>query len=214
MSELIYKNDPSTRERARQIVEGGGVIAFRTDTFYGLGVNPLDPFALERLNELKGREGKPILLLISRKSAAERFITDENEAFRHLAEKFWPGALTLVAKARAELPQTLTAGTGTIGVRLPDDEEARALVDACGGALTATSANPAGRTPASEASEVAAYLARGLDLIIDGGSARTDQPSTVLDTSRTPALLIREGVVKRETLAASLEEIGVGLTTL
>lgn len=214
MSEIIYPNHTETRERARRIIENGGIIAYRTDTFYGLGVNPLDPDALERLNDLKGREGKPILILLSRESAAERFIAEGSSAFRHLAEKFWPGALTLVAKARPQLPRTLTAGTGTIGVRLPDDEEARALVEACGGALTATSANPSGRAPASEAAEVAKYFGRGLDMIIDGGSARTDRPSTVLDTAGSPARLIREGVIERGPLEVALREIGVDLATV
>lgn len=211
MSDLIYPNDVETRERASRIIASGGIIAFRTDTFYGLGANPFDPLALERLNELKGREGKPILVLLGRLSVAERFVAGADKIFHHLADRFWPGALTLVAKARPELPQTLTAGTGSIGVRLPEDVDARALVKTCGGALTATSANPSARPPAREASEAADYFGRSLDLIVDGGAAKTDRPSTVLDVSRTPALLIREGVVTQTALAASLKEIGVGL---
>ncbi|HYY94310.1 MAG TPA: L-threonylcarbamoyladenylate synthase, partial [Pyrinomonadaceae bacterium] len=124
-----------------------------------------------------------------------------------LAARHWPGALTLIAQARAEVPELLTAGTGTIGVRLPDDEEARAIVRACGGVLTATSANPAGRAPARNASEVEDYFPRGLGLVIDGGAARTELPSTVLDVSGARARLIREGVVPRGEIEATLKSI-------
>ncbi len=99
----------------------------------------------------------------------------------------------------------MTAGTGTVGVRLPADEEAREIARACGGALTATSANPAGRPPARTAQEVAAYFPRGLALIIDGGPARTESPSTVLDVTGPRPRLIREGVLNRGELEKSLE---------
>src|SRR5262249_39995822 len=112
-----------------------------------------------------------------------------------LAEKFWPGPLTLIGKARPDVPVELTAGTQTLGVRLPGDDNVRALVQACGGALTATSANPTGQSPARDASQVHAYFDEQIDLIIDDGEALTDRPSTVVDVSGSKPKLIREGVI-------------------
>ncbi len=187
---------------ARQIIARGGVIAFRTDTFYGLGADPLNASAVRRIRELKGREeSSPILLLISDLAEAERFIAYQSEIFKKVSERFWPGPLTLVGIARPELPSELTSGTETIGVRLPDHESVRALVRACGGGLTATSANLSRKPPAQSAKDVVDYFPVGLDLIIDGGEVNATKASTVLDVSGERALLIREGAVTREDLA-------------
>jgi len=201
---LIYPDSPETRERAAQVVKGGGLFAFRTDTFYGIGADPFNPSALELVNALKGRDGKPILVLASDAGEAARLVAERTLSFDHLAARHWPGALTLVAKARAAAPELLTAGTGTVGVRLPDDAEAREIVRACGGLLTATSANPAGRPPARTAREVAEYFPDGLGLIVDGGATRTELASTVLDVTAETPRLIREGVVTRAELAETL----------
>src|SRR6266849_6501781 len=113
----------------------------------------------------------------------ERFISVRSRAFDVLAKRFWPGALTLIGQASPQVPDEVTADTGTIGVRLPDDDKVRALARACGGALTATSANPSGAEPARTAEEVASYFAAAVDLIVDGGQARIDRPSTVVDAA-------------------------------
>lgn len=199
------------RERAGAIVRGGGVVAFRTDTFYGLGANPLDAAAVMQINELKGREGKPILVVISDLDVINSLIAERSSFFDLLARNFWPGALTLVARARAGLPEELTAGTATVGVRLPDDENVRALVRECGGALTATSANRAGEMPARSAAEVARAFPAGLDLIVDDGETRADAPSTIVDVSGVRARLIREGVIawrEIESVLAGASESG------
>lgn len=205
---MIRPQDAEAQKLAARIVAAGGVIAFRTDTFYGLGANPFDPAAVRAVNELKGRDGKPVLVLLADASEAARLLDGTPPVFDALAARLWPGPLTLVGKARSELPELLTAGAGTVGVRLPDDEEVRALVRACGGALTATSANPAGLPPARTAREAADYFPEKLGLVIDGGEARTDLPSTVLDLSAAPARLVREGVISRESLAAVLAGLG------
>ncbi|MDQ2922034.1 MAG: L-threonylcarbamoyladenylate synthase [Acidobacteriota bacterium] len=184
-----------------RIISSGGVIAFRTDTFYGLGADPLNRDAVLRIRELKGREdAKPILLLISDASEISRFITKPSEAFQAVAERFWPGPLTLIGIARPELPTELIAETNSIGVRLPDDAHVRALVRACGGALTATSANISGRPPARTAKDVEEYFPSGIDLIIDAGEVTATQPSTVLDLSGPEARLIREGAIRKNDL--------------
>jgi L-threonylcarbamoyladenylate synthase len=208
---LIYPDSAEARERAAGIVAAGGVVAFRTDTFYGLGADPFNVAALNAVNELKGRDGKPILVLLSDAEVAARLLARRSSAFEALAARLWPGALTLVAEARAEVPELLTAGTGTVGVRLPDDREARAIVTACGGVLTATSANPAAQPPARTAAEAADYFPRGLGLVIDGGPARTELPSTVLDVSGARPRLIREGVLPRGEIEATLRSINSSL---
>jgi L-threonylcarbamoyladenylate synthase len=181
---------------AAEIVSRGGVIAFRTDTFYGLGADPFNQDAVRRVKQLKGREdNKPILIVISDYDQLERFITSTSRAFQLLAKKFWPAALTLVGTASSELPPEITAGTKSVGVRLPNDDRVRELVRTCGGALTATSANPSHAAPATTALQVHEYFGEAIDLIVDDGEAQTDRPSTVVDVSQDVPILIREGVI-------------------
>lgn len=206
---MIADDSKSTRERAATLIANGGVLAFRTDTFYGLGADPFNVGALKTIKTLKGREeGKPILVIISDETAAERFLVERSEIFNFVCARHWPGALTIVTRAKADVPRELTAGTETIGVRLPDDEAVRSFVRSCGGALTATSANLSGEPPASTAEQVARAFPAGLSLIVDGGPARTEQPSTVLDLSGPQPRLIREGAVAKDALAETLAAFG------
>jgi L-threonylcarbamoyladenylate synthase len=203
---MLLPDSTEARDRAARVVEAGGVVAFRTDTFYGLGADPFNREALLQIKKIKGREdGKPILVLVSERENVDRFFSELPPQFEIVAEHFWPGALTIVARAQEQLPDELTAGTGTIGVRLPDDEDVRAFVRACGGALTATSANRSGMPPARSAQEVEVYFGKEIDLILDSGPARSEEPSTVLDISQGKPAIIREGVVKREELERILE---------
>jgi L-threonylcarbamoyladenylate synthase len=209
---MIVIDGAETRAQAKKVIAAGGVIAFRTDTFYGLGADPFNRDALRTIKALKGREsGKPILVVVSDAAEVERFIAERTELFDAVSERHWPGALTLVVKARPEVPEELTAMSGTVGVRLPDDAQVRDFVRACGGALTATSANLAGEPPARTAREVARSFPSGLSLIVDGGEARSDKASTVLDVSGGNPRLIREGVVSRRRLQETLQAIGVHL---
>jgi L-threonylcarbamoyladenylate synthase len=125
--------------------------------------------------------------------------------FDLLAERFWPGPLTLIGKAAPEVPDEITAGTKTVGVRLPDDDKVRALVQACGGALTATSANPSSHEPARTAKEAGSYFDEAIDLIVDGGNARSERPSTVVDVCEIEPRLIREGVVAWSEIQATID---------
>jgi L-threonylcarbamoyladenylate synthase len=127
-------------------------------------------------------------------------ITTPSETFERVAEKFWPGPLTIVGAAIAGLPEAITSGTGTVGVRVPAAEQVRELVRECGGVLTATSANPSGREPARTAREVAEYFPNGLDLIVDGGAVTVTQPSTVLDVLTFPLRVVREGAIPRSVI--------------
>jgi L-threonylcarbamoyladenylate synthase len=193
---VIALHSTESLQHAADIVSRGGVIAFRTDTFYGLGADPFNKGAVEKIKQLKGREdNKPILVVISDYDHLDRFIISISTAFQLLARKFWPGALTLIGQANPELPAEITAGTETVGVRLPNNDRVRQLVRACGGALTATSANPSRAAPATSAQQVQEYFIEGLDLIVDDGEAQTDRPSTVIDVSQSEPKLIREGVI-------------------
>ena len=197
---MIQNDNAETRAEAAKIIAAGGVIAFRTDTFYGLGADPLNPAAIRKLRELKGREDtKPILLLISDDDQVDRFI-QQSTFFKLVARDHWPAPLTLIGASLPEVPNELIAGTNSLGIRLPDDDNVRAFVRECGGALTATSANVAGQPPARTATAVANYFPQGLDLIVDGGEVTATEPSTVLDVSRSKPRLVREGAISRDEL--------------
>ena len=197
---MIQKDSEEARIEAARIIADGGVIAFRTDTFYGLGADPFKPSAIRKIRVLKGGDDrKPILLLLSDEDEVDRFI-EQSAFFKQVAHGHWPAPLTLIGASRPEVPSELTAGSRSLGVRLPDDEEVRALVRACGGALTATSANVSGLPPARTAQEVANYFSTGIDLIVDGGEVTASLPSTVLDVSGSEVRLVREGAVSRGEL--------------
>jgi L-threonylcarbamoyladenylate synthase len=209
VSPVPVKDGDEARARAARVVAAGGVIGFRTDTFYGLGADPFNRDAVRRVNDLKGREGgKPILVIISDARDSERYMRGRSGLFDSIAARHWPGALTLVVEAVPEVPEELTAGSGTVGLRLPDDRNVRELVSACGGALTATSANLAGEPPARTAEEVSTSFPSGLDLIIDGGTTTSEKPSTVLALTGERVRLIREGAVSRAALLETLRALG------
>lgn len=195
---MIISQTPESLAEVATVISRGGVIAFRTDTFYGLGADPLNREAVQRIKELKGQEDrKPILIVISDLDQLAKFIAERSPAFDLLADEFWPGPLTLIGKASLDVPDEITAGTGTIGVRLPADDQVRALVRSCGGALTATSANKSGDAPARTAAEVADRFPSGIELIVDGGEVTATLASTVVDLSGPSPKLVREGEIKR-----------------
>ncbi len=204
---MILPDSAETREHAAELIAAGRIVAFRTDTFYGLGADPFNHAAVRALRALKGEAAKPVLVVLSDAEVAARFIAERTVLYAKLSARCWPGALTLVVSARPDVPGELTAQTGTIGLRLPADEEVRALVRACGGALTATSANVAGAPPARTAAEVAQAFPTGLALIVDGGAARTEQPSTVLDVTGERVRLLREGVVSWREIEAMFGDV-------
>lgn len=204
---MIIPQAIETLARIGETIARGGIIAFRTDTFYGLGANPFDRQALEKIKQLKGREDqKPILIVISDREDADRFIAKRSVTFDLLATIFWPGPITLICQADAEVPEEITAGTGTIGVRLPGDDRVRALVKACGGALTATSANPSREKPALSAQEVLVYFGESVDLIVDGGATVTNQPSTVVDVCGDKPHLVREGILPWSKIQSAISQ--------
>ncbi|MBI1845805.1 MAG: threonylcarbamoyl-AMP synthase [Candidatus Rokubacteria bacterium] len=188
--------DDACLGEAAAVLARGGLVAFPTETFYGLGAMALDPAAVRRVVEAKGRpESKPVLLLVDSIAMVERLATEITPAARALMHRHWPGALTLVVRARAEVPVEVTAGTGTVGVRLSPHPVATGLVRALGRPITAPSANPSGSAPPTTAREVLEALAGALDLVLDGGPTAGGAASTVLDVTGDPPRVIRRGPI-------------------
>jgi L-threonylcarbamoyladenylate synthase len=178
----------------------GGIIAFPTDTAYGLGVDPFNDAAVDRLFNVKGRrEAKPILLIVDSVPMAES-VSHPPRNFYEVIEKFWPGPLTLVIPARPQLSVSVTAGTGTIGLRWPVAPFANTLVRRFGCPITATSANRSGEPATITAGEVRSQLGGSLDALIDGGALPARGGSTLLDLTSDPPVLLREGPVSFEAL--------------
>ena len=189
--------DPALIAEAAQMVRAGLVVAYPTDTLYGMAVDPRNGDAVRRLFALKGRAESSALTLIAADLDQVREAAEMSVAAARLAERFWPGPLTIVmAAAPVVAPETL-AGGRTVGVRVPDHAVARALARALGFCITATSANTSGEPPASSAEGVAGSLP-GIDAIIDGGTSRGGAPSTIVDASLTEIALIRDGAVPWE----------------
>ena len=197
----VIRVDPATPDRAALgddalVLARGGVIAFPTETFYGLGARALDGMAIRRIFELKGRpETKPVLLLVDSIAMAEA-VGEVGARARVLMADHWPGALTLVLRARPGLPEEVSAGTGTVGVRLSPHPVALGLVHALASPVTAPSANPSGREPPTTASAVLRYFPDAIDLVLDGGATAGGEPSTVLDTTVDPPRVLRQGAVR------------------
>jgi L-threonylcarbamoyladenylate synthase len=187
---------PAALETATRVLRSGGLVAFPTETFYGLGARALDPVAVARIFEAKGRpETKPLLVLVDSLAMVHRVAGEVPARAHRLMSRYWPGALTLVLLAHADLPTMLTAGTGTIGVRLSGHPVARALVAAAGEPVTAPSANLHGAASPRTADEVILSLGTGVDLVLDAGPTPGGPASTVLDLTRTPAVVLRAGAV-------------------
>lgn len=198
--------EPERLNRIAEVIRQGGVIAYPTDTFYGLGCDPFNSAAVERLFAIKQRErDKPILLIISDPWLVVWLTAERSERFEQLSQHFWPGPLTLVLRASDRLPSALTGETGTIGIRLPDHALCRRIVRAAGGVLTGTSANLSGQPSATTADAVASQLGAVLDLIVDGGKTAGGAPSTVLDVTQDPPRLIRQGAVPTDRLMALMQ---------
>jgi len=185
----------------RDIIMSGGVIVYPTDTFYGLGANPNNPLAVKKLFEIKGRRAdQPILLLIPDPVYVRDWAVEITPQAERLMKRFWPGPLTLVFKAREGVMPALTAGRGTIGLRVPGNALTQKLLFYLGSALTGTSANIAGEPSIETAAEAAAAVGSLVDLVLDGGRAPGDKPSTVVDVSSARLKVIRTGAIPREAL--------------
>lgn len=193
-SDQIVQFDSEGIKRAATLVRAGGLIGFPTDTVYGIGCDPRDERAIQRLFEVKQREGKPIPVLCDGMETAERLVRF-NSVARALAKNHWPGALTLVLALKDAVPYALHQGTRELGVRVPRSASCVRLIGECGGILTGTSANVSGALPARSARAVVEQLGEGLSLILDGGTLR-GVPSTVVRVTSGRIEVLREGAVR------------------
>lgn len=181
---------------AARALSAGRLVAFPTETFYGLGAAALDPVAVRRVFALKGRpETRALLVLVDGVAMAESIAEIPYHA-RPLIARHWPGALTLVFRARPVVPNDVTAGTGTIGVRWSSHPVARGLAAALGAPITAPSANPTDAPPPTSAADVVRVFADGIDVVLDGGTTTGGLPSTVLDVTVDPPRVVRAGAVR------------------
>lgn len=193
---------------ACQVLEGEGIVALPTETFYALAAHPFKEAALRRLFALKERpRGKPVLLLVATPEMLTQVVEAVPPAAVRLMARFWPGPLTIIFPARPHLPGMLTGDTRTIGVRQPRQGLTCRLIAALGFPVTGTSANRAGLPPLTRASQVARELGAGVDLILDAGPCPGGLASTIVDVTGTPVRLVRSGAIPAELLAEVIPEI-------
>jgi L-threonylcarbamoyladenylate synthase len=196
--------DPAVIREAADLIRAGLVVAYPTDTLYGLAVDPRNANAVRRLYALKGRAEDSALTLIAADLAHVRAAGDMGPHAERLAERWWPGPLTIVVNARPILAREVLAGGATVGIRIPDSPVATAFARDTGFCLTATSANRSGAAPASTPESVAAGLP-DVDAILDGGPSRGGAPSTIVDATARAVTVVRHGAVPGERVRKSLQ---------
>ena len=206
----ILKVDPSswdsTLSETRKILKAGGIIAFPTDTFYGLGANPYNRIAVDKIYEIKGRDPeKPLLLLIDSVTKLENLAEEPSAACIKLMQAFWPGPLTLLFKPKpSSIHKNITADL--IGIRQPGNSVTRNILSALDHPLTAPSANISGGNPATTAQQVQDTFGKKVELILDAGVCRGGKPSTLVNATDNPARLIRAGEIDFKIIQECLNE--------
>jgi L-threonylcarbamoyladenylate synthase len=198
-------DDPAAVAEAAGIVRRGGLVAFPTETVYGLGANAFDPRAVARIFAVKARPSfDPLIVHLADASALPRVAESRDPRVLRLAARFWPGPLTLVLPRRDEVPDLVTSGLDTVGVRVPAHPAARALIQAAARPIAAPSANPFGYVSPTTAGHVAELLGDEVDLVLDGGPCRVGVESTIVSLATDPPVLLRPGGVPREELEQAL----------
>lgn len=203
--------DPVVLARAAEIIRAGGLVAFPTETVYGLGANALDERAVRRIYEAKGRPTtSPLIVHVASLEMARALSREWPEAAEKLARAFWPGPLTLVVPKQPSIPPIVTAGLDTAGLRMPAHPLALALIEAAGVPVAAPSANRfAGLSPTT-AEHVRAALGDRVDMILDGGATQVGIESTVLTLVRGAPRILRPGMLSREAIEAVVGPVEMG----
>jgi L-threonylcarbamoyladenylate synthase len=201
----VREPDPAAIADVAAIIAGGGVVAFPTDTLYGLAVDPRRDDALERVFDVKGREAGVAIPLIAADLAQAQELGTFGELALRLARAFWPGPLTIVVPASAAIARRALGGGNTVGIRVPAHEVARALCRAAGTCLTATSANLSGTAAPPSAQEIDPRLAARLDAVLDAGPAPGGPPSTIVTVVSERPQLVRAGAIAWDRVLKSLE---------
>lgn len=213
-TELIRINpqamDMDAIARAGEIIKKGGLVAFPTETVYGLGGDATNPDASHKIYRAKGRPSdNPLIVHITNMKALEEMVQEVPQTARLLAERFWPGPLTMIFRKNGKIPYETTGGMDTVAVRMPSDPIARALIDASTGYIAAPSANTSGRPSPTEAEHVAQDLSGRIDMIIDGGPVNIGLESTIVDLTEEIPMILRPGYITLEMMREVLGEVEV-----
>jgi L-threonylcarbamoyladenylate synthase len=193
--------------RPAEMIKSGGLCAVPTETVYGLAANGLDSGAVQRIYDVKGRpETKPISLLVSGMADVEKFCEDIPDTAYTMAEKFWPGPLTMILRRRPSVPDIVTAGWETVGVRCPDHPMTLEIIKEAGVPLAAPSANISGCPSPKDLESVLEYFDGEIECAVDGGKCTVGIESTIVDMTVTPPRILRLGGLSPERI---LEEAGL-----
>lgn len=197
----LLGTDPTSIAEAVNVLALGGIVAFPTDTVYGIGADSRQPQAIARLYEIKRRpSSRPIPILLARSEGLRSVARDIPESAWRLAERFWPGALSLVVHCAPSIPPVLTAGGTTVAVRVPDHPVVRALIEGLSAPLAGTSANTSGLPSPVTARDVLAQLGGRIAALLDGGACAGGKPSTIVDLTTTPFRILRRGPVSGDQI--------------
>lgn len=207
MDTVIKKIDKSNIDReiidrAGEIIRKGGLVAFPTETVYGLGADALQSQAAAKIYEAKGRPSdNPLIVHIAKLDALDKIATGISDKVYRLAEKFWPGPLTMILPKTEQVPEATTGGLDTVAIRMPAHPIALALIEASGGYVAAPSANTSGRPSPTKAAHVEEDLQGAIDMIIDGGAVGIGLESTIIDLSGDIPTILRPGAITQEMLS-------------
>jgi L-threonylcarbamoyladenylate synthase len=210
----VVEASPETIARAAALLRSGRLVAFPTETVYGLGANALDSAAVDRIYAAKGRPSKnPLIVHVASLADVAPLVAEWPEAAAKLAEAFWPGALTLVVRKSARVPDNVTAGGATVAIRCPAHPVAHALLKETGGPVAAPSANRSGELSPTTAHHVSESLGDRIELILDGGPCPGGLESTVIDLTGVVPRLLRPGLLDATQLEAVIGPVETGPST-
>jgi L-threonylcarbamoyladenylate synthase len=194
----IDANDPDPKKirEAAKIIKAGGIVAFPTETVYGIGAGIFNKEAINKIYKIKGRSRKkPLQILLDRPSKVKLLANKLSKKAKELMKKYWPGPMTLVLFRSRMVPSAAVAGQNTVGIRIPDHKVILELIKASGTPIAATSANRSGMRPPVTAGEVMSNLKDDVDLILDGGKTKLGIPSTVIDATKKSPKVLRGGSI-------------------
>ena len=207
---ILPQNGEDTGAIAARIIRDGGLVAIPTETVYGLGADGLNPDAVDKIYEAKGRpKDNPMILHVTGMEQVETLCYDIPATAYALAQRFWPGPLTMILPAKPHIPKRTTGGLSTVAVRCPDSEITRQVIALSGTAIAAPSANLSGKPSTTTAQHVLHDHEGHIDAVIDGGACRVGVESTIIDLTETPARLLRPGGITPAQLRSVLGEIVV-----
>lgn len=206
---ILDENDIDMQaiEKAGKIIKNGGLVAFPTETVYGLGGDALNPESSRKIYAAKGRPSdNPLIVHVSNMDALNAITAEIPEKAKKLAAKYWPGPLTMIFRKTETVPKETTGGLETVAVRMPSNKIARALIDASGGYIAAPSANLSGRPSPTIAKYVIEDMDGRIDMIIDGGASEVGLESTIVDFTEKEPMILRPGYITQAMLEEALEE--------